>query len=262
MADLEKIEARIRASRKYADIHPSVVVRQIHQLEARFDSDKALEQAVRKKLHQAFGAYLGGNWLKKLEKGVEGASSEPGDLEEVCRDLMGLHASTRERLTDLEAVSSAICEHIPEGARVVDLACGLNALTLPWMFKHRTFRYSGIDLHRGMLDSVGRLAERASLNVDLRWGDVLSDDRPQGDVALMLKLLPCLEHQEEGSALRLVTETDADVIVASFPTRSIGGRSKGMDHTYHRQIELIADSVGRQLAHLSFESESIFVLGR
>jgi hypothetical protein len=60
--------------------------------------------------------------------------------------------------------------------------------------------------------------------------------------------------------LRLVAETKADVIVVSYPTRSIGGQSKGMDHTYHRQIEIIADTVGRDLEHLAFETEAVFVM--
>jgi hypothetical protein len=262
MSDLEKIESRILSSRKYSDIHPSVVVRQIQQLKERFHSDKSLEQAVRRKLHQASGAYLGGNSLKKLEKGVkaEGDLSDAAQIKAVCRDLMVLHASTRERLTDLEEIAAALGERIPEGSCVVDLACGLNALTLPWLFEHRSFHYTGFDLHRGMLDILGRFAERTSLGAEFVWGDVLSDGRPVGDVALMLKLLPCLEHQEEGSALRLVAETKADVIVVSYPTRSIGGQSKGMDHTYHRQIEIIADTVGRDLEHLAFETEAVFVM--
>ena len=118
MSDLEKIESRILSSRKYSDIHPSVVVRQIQQLKERFHSDKSLEQAVRRKLHQASGAYLGGNSLKKLEKGVkaEGDLSDAAQIKAVCRDLMVLHASTRERLTDLEEIAAALGERIPEGS--------------------------------------------------------------------------------------------------------------------------------------------------
>ena len=262
MSDQEKIESRILSSRKYSDIYPSVVVRQIQQLKGRFHSDKSLEQAVRRKLHQASGAYLGGNSLKKLEKGLDGEGdlSDAAQIKAVCRDLMVLHASTRERLTDLEVIADTLGERIPEGSCVVDLACGLNALTLPWLFEHCSFHYTGFDLHRGMLHMLSRFADRTSLGAEFVWGDVLSDGRPAGDVALMLKLLPCLEHQEEGSALRLVAETEADVIVASFPTRSIGGQSKGMEHTYHRQIEVIADTVGRDLEHLAFETEAIFVM--
>jgi 16S rRNA (guanine(1405)-N(7))-methyltransferase len=259
MVDAEKIEARIRASRKYSDIHPSVIRRQIHKLQDRFGSDKDLGQAVRRKLHQAFGAYLGGNWLKKLEKGLADGI-EP--LRDTCRDLMILHASSRERLADLEEVTAAIGDHISEGARVVDLACGLNALALPWLFEQKPFHYEGVDLHKRMIEAMGRFTGAAGLDANLVWGDVLSDDRPEGDIVLMLKLLPCLEHQEEGSALRIVQQTSANTIIASFPTRSIGGRAKGMDHTYHRQVEIIADESGRELDRLPFPSETIFVLNR
>jgi 16S rRNA (guanine(1405)-N(7))-methyltransferase len=259
MPDAEKIESRILSSPKYADIHPSVILRQIHQLQYRFASDKDLEQAVRRKLHQAFGAYLGGNWLRKLEKGVAG---EIDPVRDTCRDLMVLHASTRERIPDLYEVTAALADHIAENSRVVDLACGLNVLTLPWLFERKRFHYEGIDLHQRMAAAMGDFAQAAELDAAVSWGDVLSPDVPQGDVAMMLKLLPCLEHQEDGSALRVVRETQADVILASFPTRSIGGRAKGMDHTYHRQIEIIANESGRELERLAFPSETIFVLKR
>jgi 16S rRNA (guanine(1405)-N(7))-methyltransferase len=259
MIDAEKIESRIRSSRKYADIHPSVILRQIRQLQGRFDSDKDLEQAVRRKLHQAFGAYLGGNWLRKLERGI---AADTESIRDTCRDLMILHASTRERLIDLEDVTSAIGDRISEDSRVVDLACGLNALTLPWLFDRKRFHYEGVDLHKRMIDAMGRFANTAVLDANLVWGDVLSESHIKGDVVLMLKLLPCLEHQEEGSATRIVQQTSADVIVASFPTRSIGGKSRGMDYTYHRQIEIIADETDRSLERISFESETLFVLSR
>ncbi|MEE2753719.1 MAG: methyltransferase [Candidatus Latescibacterota bacterium] len=254
---MEKIESRIRLSRKYKDIHPSVILRQIHQLRDRFVSDKDLEQAVRRKLHQAFGAYLGGNWLRKLEKAVSG---EIDPVRDTCRNLMVLHASTRERIPDLDEVTAALVDHIAEDSQVVDLACGLNVLTLPWLFERKRFRYLGIDLHLRMVEAMVNFVQAAELDAAVSWGDVLSPDVPQGDVAMMLKLLPCLEHQDEGSALRMVLETQADVILASFPTRSIGGRAKGMDHTYHRRIEIIANESGRELERLAFSSETIFVL--
>lgn len=256
-----RVETRIRGSRKYADIHPAVIRRQVEQFADRFRSDKELEQAVRRKLHQAFGAYLEGNWLRKFKAGLKALEGADADsVRQSCRRLMHLHTSTRERLDVLGDFRDFLDHTIPQGATVLDVACGLNVLTFPAVEGSRTFRYIGVDLHEGMISQLRAFARAVGLDAEFVWADILSGDLPACDVALMLKLLPCLGHQEDDSALRLVRDVNAEILIVSYPTRSIGGTDLGMANVYQRQIERIASETGRNLERFDCPTESFYVL--
>ncbi len=261
MPDLNRVLERILGSRKYSDIHPAVIDRQAALLADRYPSDKALEQAVRRKLHQAFGAYLEGNWLRKLKAGIvdiEGADSDT--VRKVCFRLMDLHTSTRERRPIIGEFGDLLARVIPEGARVLDLACGLNALALPAITEAHAFKYIGLDLHKEMMSVLSQFAEAVGLDAAFTWSDILSDSYPECDVALMLKLLPILEHQDSGSAAQLVRDVETETVIASFPTRSMGGRNVGMEHTYQTQIEQIASETGREIERYDSSMELFYVL--
>ena len=216
---------------------------------------------MRRKLHQAFGAYLEGNWLRKFKAGVSEIDSEqPESVICVSRRLMDLHTSTRERAAILSDFCALVAELVPEGAAVLDVACGLNALTLPAIQKLRRFRYLGIDLHRGMMSQMTEFSRAAALDAEFRWDDILSAEFPPCDVAMFLKLLPCLDHQENGAALNLIRRTEAEMLLISYPTRSLGGSNVGMETSYGMQIERLASEVGRSVEGCTSGSEAFYVL--
>ncbi|MCH2664178.1 hypothetical protein MK139_07520 [bacterium] len=261
MLDVRQVEDRIRSSRKYGDLHPSVVRRQVAELENRYRSEKQLEQAVRRKLHQAFGAYLHGNWLRKFRTELQRIDPEDDDsILQGCHRLMLLHTSTRERTSILGRFLEWIAGIVPEGASVLDVACGLNALVLPALYKSRRFRYTGVDLHREISAQLSAFAAYARVEAKFVWGDILDGNLPRCDVAWIFKLLPVLEHQEKGSATRLIRDLEAEVAIASFPTRSLGGADVGMEYAYHRQIEEICGETGRSFERFDCETERFYVM--
>jgi len=261
MPDPSAVQERIQASRKYRDLHANVIRRQVETLAERYPSDKALEQAVRRKLHQAFGAYLDGNWLRKFKSGLDELDS--GDAESVLRSsrrLMALHASTRERTSILPDFRDLIADVVPEDGTVVDLACGMNVLTLPVVNQMRRFSYTGIDLHAGLMSQMASYSEKAGLDARFEWDDVLSADVPSCDVVMLLKLLPCLEHQEDGSAAEFLQKLNARTILISYPTRSLGGANVGMEGNYDLQVHGLAEQVGRSVSHIGTETEVFYVM--
>jgi 16S rRNA (guanine(1405)-N(7))-methyltransferase len=261
MSDRESIASRILGSRKYRDLHPKVVSRQIEELADRYDSPKELEQVVRRKLHQAFGAYLEGNWLRKFKAGVkEMDPDQPESAVRVSRRLMELHTSTRERVGILDDFCELIADVIPEDSTVLDVACGLNALTLPAIRERRRLRYVGVDLHKGMVDQMALFSEAANLEAEFLWDDILSASLPESDVAMILKLLPCLDHQGEGAALDLIKRIQAPILLISYPTRSLGGTNVGMETNYGMQLEQLASEAGRSVEGYTSATEAFYVL--
>src|SRR5260370_4913219 len=61
------------------------------------------------------------------------------------------------------------------------------------------------------------------------------------DLAFMLKAIPCLEQVDRSAGLRLLETVNADYLVVSFPTHSLGGGKKGMVAHYESMFyELVA----------------------
>ena len=53
----------------------------------------------------------------------------------------------------------------------------------------------------------------------------------------MFKVLPLLERQKAGAAMRVLESLNVKNIVASFPTRSLSGRDVGMEKHYSEWME-------------------------
>ncbi len=93
------------------------------------------------------------------------------------------------------------------------------------------------------------------------WADALSE-LPDGqyDVALVLKTLPCMEQQCKGGALLLLRSINAKHIVVSYPTKSLGGRNKGMLENYREQFHRLMGQCDYAVTELVFPNELFFVL--
>jgi 16S rRNA (guanine(1405)-N(7))-methyltransferase len=121
---------------------------------------------------------------------------------------------------------------------VLDVGCGLAPLSVPWQDLPPGARYAGVDIDAGLVELVRAALDRIGIEHDIRVGDAL--DRaplPESDVALALKLLPTLERQAAGAGLALLDRLPAAKLVVSFPTRSLGGRARGMEANYSRDFE-------------------------
>ncbi len=253
-AAVAQVVAAVRESRRYRSVHPATVERIARaQLVA---ADGKLGDAVKRSkraLHQVFGAYLPkppryARLLADLTVAPD-AQAQRASL----RRAMAQHASTRERLDHLDAFYGALAEHLGPTTSVLDLACGLGPLAAPWLNLPSGSAYHAWDIDHAMIEFVGSSLECLGLDPQVGVVDLLDVPRwPQADVALVLKTLPCLEQQRVGASEALLSAIPAPRIVVSFPTRSLGGRAKGMGQTYARRFEEL-------LARLGWTAESFEV---
>ncbi|MFQ3663648.1 MAG: 16S rRNA methyltransferase [Chloroflexaceae bacterium] len=260
--DLERLVARILASGKYRALNPAVV-RAIgaRELAAR-GSLKAAIRATRGRLHQIAGAFLERTppyaaWLAALGE----AAGDRERLRAICLEALRQHASTRERLPDLEQFYPAIFAALPPISSVMDLACGLNPLAAPWMPLAPGTRYLACDVYTDLNAFLATALPLLGLSGVSSVCDLSNAAPPwRADVALLLKTLPLLEHMRRGAGPELLRRIDALYLVVSFPTRSLGGRNVGMAATYGAQMRAIAASAGWPLRQLEFASEIVFVV--
>lgn len=217
----------ILASKKYQDVCPDTVTRILTQQWDRHKTPKLALQRTRERLHGICGAYLSPQAQKQA-----GTALLSGDLSRV---LM-LHASTRERLdTQDQLYDFVFADGLP--GRVLDIACGLNPLML---YQRGVKSVWACDIHQGLGNIMLPYAQAQQWDLTFALLDVLCTPvTPSGDMALAMKLLPLLEREQPGAALSLLFTLDVAQICVSFPTRSLGGKSKGMQQHYADWFEAL-----------------------
>jgi len=78
-------------------------------------------------------------------------------------------------------------------------------------------------------------------------------------VAFVFKALPCLQHQTD-RLLPLLEAVNARYLVVSFPTKSLGNRSKGMTATYRKFFLDLVKPKDWEVRELVYPSELVFIV--
>ena len=252
---LDRLVADVQSNDKYRNIEPGLI-RWVGETELRSQpSFKEAVKSTRSRLHQACAAFQEAKidyprWTVELEA-LPGDVADP-NLQGLCYRLMRLHASTRERLPFLETFYASTLTHLPPVHSIIDLACGLNPLALPWIPTAEDVRYEACDIYVDMVGFINHFFSHIQLDGRAFTMD-LTHSFPVGsfDLALLLKTLPCLEQLDKSIAPGLLDSIRARYLLVSFPARSLGGRSKGMVANYEAHfLQLIA---GRNWTFQRFE---------
>lgn len=231
----------VSASRRYRHVCADTVQRLSREALERSQGDvREATKRTKRALHQIFGAFLPTipPYARMLES-LRAAATER-ELRGCLRTCMVAHASIRERLPSLDAFYPAVLADLPPIGRLLDVACGMNPLALPWMrpaLRSDTL-YLGVEIDAELVRFLEQCLDLFAIRHELGEVDLLAAEvLPQADVALALKLLPTLERQCAGSGFALIEALDAPVVIVSFPTRSLGQRNKGFAETYRTQFE-------------------------
>lgn len=256
---LETLVAKVRAGAKYGAVS-TALIRHIGAAElAKRSSLNEAIKATKNKLHQVGGMYLAerapyDRWLDELKR-----TSEVSETLAVLGRIMRHHASTRERLPILDRFYATILGDLPPIRSVLDVACGLNPLAVPWMPLAPDATYHAVDIYEDMMRFLDGAFDVLGVRGQAETRDVLHDcPTDEVDVALVLKAIPCLEQLDKAAGRRLMDTIRARHIVVSFPTRTVGGRNVGMRANYEAHFDdIIADKPWR-IERFEFESELVF----
>ncbi len=246
----EQLVARLAASRKYRRLGDETLQRIAGWALARYPETEA-EKAAKRKLHQVFGAYLASglpHW--NPHSGLSGLT-----------EMLRAHASTAERQSVLDTFYASIWERTGVPESVLDLACGLNPLSRPWMGLPAEVPYLGLDIDSGVTDLIDRVSTAYGWRTRALQHDLLCRvvDH-EADVALVLKALPCLEQQQTGAACGLLRSLHSRWIVVSFPTRTLGGRGVGMNAHYTQFMNSCLDALGWSADSWQVGNELLFAV--
>lgn len=271
------VVAAIKASRKYHAIGEETIRALVEQAAPEHRKRKALEKAVRRRLHGIAASHLGDPDYEALRRELLDARArgDEGAERAACERALQQHLSTRERWPYLAGFYAAIFEHTGVPETLLDLACGLGPLALPWMRLPASARVLAYDLQEprvAMLDAY--LRARGQGGAELR-DIVLRPPTERGDVALLLKELhrlqrnypkprpkaePRPEKDEPGSSwANWLASIPARHLVVSLPAFSAhGGRS--LVERYREMMARLLDGRSWGVHELSFEHEVVFCL--
>jgi 16S rRNA (guanine(1405)-N(7))-methyltransferase len=263
---LEELVQLVRAGSRYQSISIDLV-RQVGRRElAKGYRLKEAIKTTRSKLHQVAVAYQENPIA--YDRSLDELSTLPARindpaLKNYCLKMMGLHASTAERLPILDSFFQTILSPLLPIHSILDLACGLTPLALPWMPVSEDVRYDACDIYSDMtafincfFDHIGQTG-RAEL-CDLTQ----SCPTRRADVAFLLKSVPCLEQLDKQMIPRLLQQIPARHIVVSFPARSLGGHQKGMEKFYSNHFETLVQNLPFTLQNFIFPGEIVYLINR
>jgi len=261
---LDELVSLVKASAKYQPI-ATELVREIGRKElAKRHSLKEAVKETRNKLHQIGSSYQEKPipydlWREELKGLPQDFQAE--QVRGALLNFMRMHASTAERLSILEGFFSETLADFAPLTSILDLACGLTPLSLPWIPAAPHLEYTACDIYEDMTAFLGEFLARFKVKGSVSTCD-LTQIVPQtkAQVALLLKTIPCLDQVDKNAAGRLLRGLQTESILVSFPAQGLGGRGKGMRQNYETRFNELVEGENWEITRFDFENELAFLI--
>jgi 16S rRNA (guanine(1405)-N(7))-methyltransferase len=261
---VDEIVESILATRKYRNISEDLI-RDVasSEIPKRRDLKEAIK-ATKSKLHQVAGVYMSGaiDYDSLLLELSDAASS--GDmrrLRKACIAAMRLHPSTRERIGILDQFYHVSLSNLPPVRSVLDVGCGFNPLSIPWMGLSQGVEYYAYDVYHDLASFLNRALPILGVSGHAYVCDVIqSPPARQADLALVLKTLPCMEQIDRSAGIGLLRAINASYLLVSYPTHSLGGRDRQMPENYEARFLDLIRGANWSVKRFEFETELAFLV--
>ncbi len=260
---VDELVRQIKATRKYGDICDQTIRDVVEQALPRYKRRRDAIKAARTKLHRIQAAYLGRNVIAERLEDVRSAhqAGDASRLRAICLQLMQDHASTRERIGLLDRFYRNVFAVTGTPRTVLDVACGVHPLGIPWMELPTDTVYHAYEISARMVASLNGFLAAIGVTGSARLQDVIcAPPQETGDLAFLMKMVPCLERRQKGIAVKLIANLKVDYVVVSFPVHSLAGRSKHMPEFYTDSLTDMVDGYPWQLVRVPIEEELVFVV--
>jgi len=148
------------------------------------------------------------------------ADEKNGLSENLLKDLLASHVSSKERLPYYDDFYSQLFALIDSPQTIVDIGCGLNPLSYPFKKSASLKNYLAIDKDSSVINVLQQFAHHLQpiqlkpvcMEIsDIVWSDFLFQST-QFDLAIMLKLIPVI-HRQSKSAMTQLCQVPAKRII-------------------------------------------------
>lgn len=265
--DIENLIDEVLNSRKYRSLNlPRETLRDLITRElAQGKPAKTALKETRTRLHNIVAPYLGDPDYEQAAQALDQAAAQARGgqadaVQQVCREILACHASTRERLPILQEFYARIFNHIGHCSSILDLACGLNPFALPWMGLPPGTSYRAYDLHAPRVRLINRFLQLQGFEPLAEVRDVLvSPPQEEADVAFLFKEAHRLEQRRKGSNLPLWRALRVRTLLVSLPPQSLSGRHD-LVQKHRRLVSDILQGETWPVSELIFENEMVFCI--
>jgi 16S rRNA (guanine(1405)-N(7))-methyltransferase len=225
------------------------------------NSKEAIKE-VKKKLHNIIAPYLGDpdyvNAAAEIQEAYQGGDTL--EIKMACSKLLSIHASTRERLEILDDFYACLFSYTGQPQTILDLACGLNPLTIPWMGLSPTTNYYAFDIHQPRVNFLNQFFQSAGLPARAIQQDILvTPPETKADVAFLFKEAHRFEQRQKGCNRPLWQALNVRYLLVSLPPHSLSGSHDMID----RQRRLVSNTLKGlpwKMAEVMFKNEMVFVI--
>jgi len=264
--DLQPLVAGILNSHKYRrlGIPPETVEDLLAHELGRNRSQKEAIKETRKKLHNIVAPYLGDPDFPKAENELERAvdSQDAEEIKATCASLLSEHASTRERLPILEQFYQQIFKETGKPDSILDLACGLNPLSFPWMGLPYSVRYCAYDLNRPRLALIHKFFTLLGMQPGGEVRDILlTPPVEKAQVAFFFKEAHRFEQRQKGCNLAFWQALNVRYLLVSLPTASLSGKHNLLAQQRRLVYETIQGKPWK-VTEILFDGEIVFCIDK
>lgn len=258
---VEKILEKVKLSSKYRGINEKTILEIINIELPKHKNEKSLVKAVKNKLHQIYGAFLNRQDVEKVKDLLSKLKEGEKGIEKIVNEILKLHQSTRERIGIYEDIYKEIFKITGKPNSILDLACGLNPFSIPFMNIEGPILYHAYDIDSTLIETINEFLSILGYQRLAKRKDVLFEDiEDQADICFIFKFLPIAEQVKKGLSIELLYKLSCRFIIVSFPLKSISGREKGMLKNYSRIFEPVLKERHRILERFILGNEMFYVL--
>jgi len=271
---LQELTQDIKSKQELAGLDQDFVMKRLQEFFRKHEkSKKALEakkfnrkskeykeviKAVRKELREVYGVFI----LKKYKKRYDLLKKlEKSPSLENHNQLLALHQSTKERLPYYTEIYKKIFNITGKPKSILDLACGLNPVSYPYLGckpKYSASELSLEDSHfiQDYFDAmkIDGLAFQFNL---LDFKKTKMSGFIKADMCFLLKTLDSLETIKRNISKTLIQGLPAKHIVVSFPTMSLGGKKAIKSRNWFKNL---LKNIKLEFDTFSIPGEDFFVI--
>ncbi|NLB70485.1 MAG: hypothetical protein GX797_00575 [Chloroflexi bacterium] len=263
--EINKLIQAVHSSRKYRSLLlPDDLLRNLILVNSSTSKNLAeLKTNFRKVLHNVIAPYLEDidyeQETRQLQK-IAPTLVHPESLKAYCLEIMSKHASTKERLPHLEQFFDVIYKTAGSPNSVLDLACALDPLCLPWMNLQPDASFKAYDFNGARIGYLQAFFQIAFPGAQAFRQDILLNPPPErADCAFFFKEAHRMEKRQPGATRILIENTDVHTFILSLPAMDLKGHHS-LEATHRHLVEKTLEDTNWQQDIRQVGNELLFFI--
>lgn len=264
---------KVKQSRKYSAISNEIIVEEIKKYlnknpkilkNNRFKKKNV--QEIKSSLHRLSGSYQASK-KNKRESYLEELKNNPKNIR-IINKILQTQKSTQERLNDYRYIYKQIFNVTKIPDSVVDLGCGINPISIPYMNLKKLDYYaydideSGINFLNKFfqIEKNQRLSGKAEI-LDVKNLDKLSK-LPNVDIIFMFKLIDLIDTKKKklSEPIIKILIDKSKFLVISFATKTLTG--KPMNLPRRKGFELMLERNNIRFKTMKTKNEIFYAISK